>query len=146
MNSRRVTGRCLPQQPEKLPVVGFVSSRSLDGSARQAAAFTKGLSELGYVEGQNVAVEYHWLMNRREFITLPPSRCPGLARAAATLRMRAGCALSRISPDALLTQSAERTRHLMLLRILMDVEWAATKTTVSLSAAVTMTITPPRIE
>jgi len=44
------------QQAEKLPVVGFVSSRSLDGSARHAAAFTKGLSEFGYVEGQNVAV------------------------------------------------------------------------------------------
>ena len=35
------------QQPGKLPVVGFVTSRSLDGSARHAAAFTKGLSEPG---------------------------------------------------------------------------------------------------
>jgi putative tryptophan/tyrosine transport system substrate-binding protein len=49
------------QQTEKLPVVGFVSSRSLDGSARHAAAFAKGLSELGYIEGQNAVVEYHWL-------------------------------------------------------------------------------------
>jgi putative ABC transport system substrate-binding protein len=54
------------QQPEKLPVVGFVSSRSLDGSTRHAAAFTKGLSELGYVEGQNVAVEYHWLSGQHD--------------------------------------------------------------------------------
>ena len=54
------------QQPEKLPVVGFVSSRSLDGSARNAAAFTKGLSELGYVEGQNVVVEYHWLSSQND--------------------------------------------------------------------------------
>jgi putative ABC transport system substrate-binding protein len=42
-------------------VVGFVSARSLDGSARFAAAFSKGLGEIGYVEGQNVVVEYHWL-------------------------------------------------------------------------------------
>jgi ABC-type uncharacterized transport system substrate-binding protein len=42
-------------------VVGFVSSRSLDGSARHAAAFSQGLSQTGYVEGQNVTVEYHWL-------------------------------------------------------------------------------------
>jgi ABC-type uncharacterized transport system substrate-binding protein len=49
------------QQAEKLPVVGFVGSRSLDGSARHAAAFAKGLSELGYIEGQNAVVEYHWL-------------------------------------------------------------------------------------
>ena len=47
------------QQPA-MPVVGFVSSRSVDGSARPAAAFNKGLSETGYIEGQNVAVEYHW--------------------------------------------------------------------------------------
>src|SRR5262249_31803229 len=48
------------QQPA-MPVVGFFSSRSLDGSVRHAAAFSKGLSETGYVEGQNVTVEYHWL-------------------------------------------------------------------------------------
>jgi putative ABC transport system substrate-binding protein len=53
------------QQPA-MSVVGFVSSRSLDGSARHAAAFTKGLSELGYVEGQNVAVEYHWLSGEND--------------------------------------------------------------------------------
>jgi putative ABC transport system substrate-binding protein len=41
--------------------VGFVSGRSLDGSARHAAAFSQGLSQTGYVEGQNVRVEYHWL-------------------------------------------------------------------------------------
>jgi putative ABC transport system substrate-binding protein len=48
-------------QQRALPVVGFVSARSLDGSARFAAAFSKGLGEIGYVEGQNVVVEYHWL-------------------------------------------------------------------------------------
>jgi hypothetical protein len=40
-----------------MPVVSFVSSRSLDGSARHAAAFTKGLSEIDYVDGQNVVVD-----------------------------------------------------------------------------------------
>jgi putative ABC transport system substrate-binding protein len=43
-------------QQSTMPVIGFVSSRSLDGSARHAAAFTKGLSETGYVEGENVAI------------------------------------------------------------------------------------------
>jgi putative ABC transport system substrate-binding protein len=52
------------QQPA-MPVVGFVSSRSLEGSARHAAAFTKGLSETGYVEGQNVVLEYHWLSGQK---------------------------------------------------------------------------------
>ena len=49
------------QQPA-MPVVGFVSGMSSSASERQAAAFLKGLSEeTGYLEGQNVAVEYHWL-------------------------------------------------------------------------------------
>jgi putative tryptophan/tyrosine transport system substrate-binding protein len=48
------------QQPT-LPVVGFVRDGSADTSTRLAAAFRKGLNETGYFEGQNVAVEYHWL-------------------------------------------------------------------------------------
>jgi putative ABC transport system substrate-binding protein len=48
-------------QQTGMPVIGFVSSRSLDASARHAVAFRKGLSQTGYVEGQNVTVEYHWL-------------------------------------------------------------------------------------
>ena len=44
-----------------MPVVGFVSGRSLEGSMRFADAFRRGLNEAGYVEGQNVTVEYHWL-------------------------------------------------------------------------------------
>ena len=49
------------QQPA-MPVVGFVSGMSSGASERQAAAFLKGLSEeTGYLEGQNVAVEYHRL-------------------------------------------------------------------------------------
>jgi putative tryptophan/tyrosine transport system substrate-binding protein len=48
------------QQPT-LPVVGFIRDGSADASLRFEAAFRKGLNETGYVEGQNVTVEYHWL-------------------------------------------------------------------------------------
>jgi len=48
------------QQPA-LPVVGFVNIRSAEDAAREGTAFRKGLAEAGYVEGQNVTVEYHWL-------------------------------------------------------------------------------------
>src|ERR1700737_3259818 len=48
------------QQPA-MPIVGFVSPRSPDESARLGAAFRKALNETGYIEGQNVTVEYHWL-------------------------------------------------------------------------------------
>jgi putative ABC transport system substrate-binding protein len=44
-----------------LPVVGFINPASLESSSRYLAAFRSGLSENGYVEGQNVAIEYYWL-------------------------------------------------------------------------------------
>src|SRR5262245_21738211 len=48
-------------QQSAIPAVGFVSSRPLDGSVRAGVAFGKGLGETGYIEGQNVLVEHHWL-------------------------------------------------------------------------------------
>jgi putative ABC transport system substrate-binding protein len=51
-------------QQAKMPVVGFIRSGSLDDSARYLAAFRRGLGETGWVEGQNVTVEYHWLEGR----------------------------------------------------------------------------------
>jgi putative ABC transport system substrate-binding protein len=54
-----------------LPVVGFVYLGSADASTGYAAAFRKGLGETGYVDGQNVTVEYHWLEGQFD-------RLPGL--------------------------------------------------------------------
>jgi putative ABC transport system substrate-binding protein len=51
-------------QQAALPVVGFIRDGSADTAARYVTAFRKGLSETGYVEGQNVSVEYHWLEGR----------------------------------------------------------------------------------
>jgi putative tryptophan/tyrosine transport system substrate-binding protein len=47
------------QQPQ-MPVIGYVHSGSLDGERRQVDAFHRALSEAGYIEGQNVAIEYRW--------------------------------------------------------------------------------------
>src|SRR5262244_723607 len=47
------------QQQATMPVVGFVNAGSPDASL--IAGFRKGLNEAGYVESQNVTVEYHWL-------------------------------------------------------------------------------------
>jgi putative ABC transport system substrate-binding protein len=51
-------------QQAQTPVVGFVNGGS--SNARRAAAFRDGLNETGYVEGQNVTVEYHWLDGQYE--------------------------------------------------------------------------------
>jgi putative ABC transport system substrate-binding protein len=86
-------------QQAALPVVGFINGGSTDGSARYAAAFRKGLNETGYVEGQNVTVEYHWLeghydrlpalladLVRRQVVVIatPASAPAALAAKAAT--------------------------------------------------------------
>jgi ABC-type uncharacterized transport system substrate-binding protein len=47
-------------QQRTMPVIGFVSSSSPRQLALQLPAFHQGLSETGYVEGQNVAIEYRW--------------------------------------------------------------------------------------
>jgi putative ABC transport system substrate-binding protein len=47
-------------QQKAMPVIGFFSAGSLGESAARVAAFHQGLGETGYVEGQNVAIEYRW--------------------------------------------------------------------------------------
>jgi putative ABC transport system substrate-binding protein len=47
------------QQPA-LPVVGFLGTTTPDDFASRVAAFREGLKEIGYVEGQNVVIEYRW--------------------------------------------------------------------------------------
>jgi len=51
-------------QQSAMPVIGFIRDGTADASARYVAAFRKGLSEIGVVEGQNVTVEYNWLEGR----------------------------------------------------------------------------------
>jgi len=57
-------------QQAAMPVIGVVNAGSADSSGDRILAFRKGLSETGYVEGQNVTVEYHWLAG--QYDRLPP--------------------------------------------------------------------------
>jgi len=81
-----------------MPVVAFIRDGSADTNARYVAAFRRGLNETGYVEGQNVTVEYHWmagqydrlpalmtdLARRQVAVIATPGNVPSLAAKAAT--------------------------------------------------------------
>jgi putative ABC transport system substrate-binding protein len=54
------------QQPGKLPTIGFVGSDSPDLYADRLRAFRLGLKSTGFVEGQNVAIEYRWAEGRND--------------------------------------------------------------------------------
>jgi putative tryptophan/tyrosine transport system substrate-binding protein len=47
-------------QQAAMPVVGFLSNRMASESVSVVAAFHQGLKEIGYVEGQNLSIEYRW--------------------------------------------------------------------------------------
>jgi putative ABC transport system substrate-binding protein len=85
------------QQPR--PVIGFINAASPGASSDDAAAFGEGLKETGYYDGQNVAIEPHWLDGRYDrlpallselvrrqvsVIATPGSTVAGLAAKAAT--------------------------------------------------------------
>src|SRR5262245_42090836 len=67
------------QQPA-MPTIGYLSPRSPDVEAQLVAAFRRGLSEIGYVEGRNVAIEYRWAEGRYD--RLPTLANMLVARAA----------------------------------------------------------------
>jgi len=88
------------QQPA-MPVIGYLSSRSPDDTAHLSAGFRQGLGDGGFVERQNVAIEYRWAFGRYD-------RLPALAAELA--RLPVGLIVSTGGePAALAAKSATST-------------------------------------
>ena len=86
------------QQPV-MPVVGFLNVASADGRRPSAAAFRQGLQESGYVDGQNVAIEYRWGEGRSD-------RLP--AMAADMVRRQVNLIAATTTPAALALRARAR--------------------------------------
>jgi putative ABC transport system substrate-binding protein len=98
----------LAQQPAKetaMPVIGFLSLTSPDGYAVRLGEFRRGLKETGYVEGENVAIEYRWAEGQYD-------RLPAMA---AELVRRRVTAIAAFSGSAFPAKAATTTIPIVFL-------------------------------
>jgi putative ABC transport system substrate-binding protein len=86
------------QQP--MPVIGFINNGTAKGYGDLATAFRQGVSETGYIDGQNVTIEYHWGEGHDD-------RLPALA--ADLVRRRVSVIAATGTPTALAAKAATDT-------------------------------------
>src|SRR5947199_4768779 len=89
------------QQQLAMPVIGFMSARSPEDSEHLVEAFRRGLREGGFVEGQNVAIEFRWA--RGQYDLLPAMAADLVSRGVNVLTTAGG------DPAALAAKHATST-------------------------------------
>src|SRR6266436_8161402 len=92
------------QQPA-MPVIGYLGSQSPDVTADLLRGFHQGLKDTGYVEGENVAIEYRWAENQTD-------RLPALA---AELVRRRVAVIVGSTPSAFAAKAATTTIPIVFL-------------------------------
>jgi putative ABC transport system substrate-binding protein len=92
------TTRSLRAQQKAMPVIGFLGSGAANAFAPFLAAFRQGLEQAGYVEGQNVAIEYRWAEGN--FDRLPALAADLVSRKVDLILASGGIPSARAAKDA----------------------------------------------
>ena len=88
-------------QQAAMPVVGFLHIASLETRREQVASFYRGLKDSGYIEGQNVAIQYRWAENQND-------RLPALATDLVRHQVDV---IAALSTPSVLAVPADRSRN-----------------------------------
>ena len=103
----------LAQQPRKVARIGFLGSATAAGYRHNTDAFLQGLRELGYVEGQNVVIEYRWADGNFE-------RLPELA--AELVRLKLDVIVTAVTQASLAAKNATATIPIVVIAVGNPVE------------------------
>jgi putative ABC transport system substrate-binding protein len=95
-------------QQRAIPVIGVLQPGSPEAYTHHVEAFRKGLSEMGFVEGRNVAIEFRWAYNQND-------RVPELARDLVRRRVAVIAAFG--GPTALTVKAATSTSRSFSLAV-----------------------------
>jgi putative ABC transport system substrate-binding protein len=87
-------------QQAAMPVIGFLNSGSPEGFTPQLAGFRQGLNEVGYTEGQNVAIEFRWAKSQYDRL---PELAADLVRRRVAVIAATGGGVSAIAAKSVTT-------------------------------------------